>query len=215
MYKYAFVLLAALAALAAPAALAQGLLEKYQAGTHYYPIQPAQAVTAPKGKVEVLEVFSYACIHCAHFQAKVDAWKKTMPANASFALLPAAWNPTWEMVARAYYASEALGILDKTHDAFFNAIFIDKVPFASLQDVANWYTKFGVTEQAFLDAANSFTTNTKIQRGKQMVPRYGVDGTPSIVVAGKYRVTGESAGGYDNVFDVVNFLVAKEAAAAP
>lgn len=212
MYKYAFALLAALAA---PAALAQGLLEKYQAGTHYYPIQPAQAVTAPKGKVEVLEVFSYACIHCAHFQAKVDAWKKTMPANASFALMPAAWNPTWEMVARAYYASEALGILDKTHDAFFNAIFIDKVPFASLQDVANWYTKFGVTEQAFLDTANSFTTNTKIQRSKQMVPRYGVDGTPSIVVAGKYRVTGESAGGYDNVFDVVNFLVAKEAAAAP
>lgn len=212
MYKYAFALLAALAA---PAALAQGLLEKYQAGTHYYPIQPAQAVSAPKGKVEVLEVFSYACIHCAHFQAKVDAWKKTMPANASFALMPAAWNPTWEMVARAYYASEALGILDKTHDAFFNAIFIDKVPFASLQDVANWYTKFGVTEQAFLDTANSFTTNTKIQRSKQMVPRYGVDGTPSIVVAGKYRVTGESAGGYDNVFDVVNFLVAKEAAAAP
>ena len=212
MYKYAFALLAALAA---PAALAQGLLEKYQAGTHYYPIQPAQAVSAPKGKVEVLEVFSYACIHCAHFQAKVDAWKKTMPANASFALMPAAWNPTWEMVARAYYASEALGILDKTHDAFFNAIFIDKVPFASLQDVASWYTKFGVTEQAFLDTANSFTTNTKIQRSKQMVPRYGVDGTPSIVVAGKYRVTGESAGGYDNVFDVVNFLVAKEAAAAP
>lgn len=212
MYKYAFALLAALAA---PAALAQGLLEKYQAGTHYYPIQPAQAVTAPKGKVEVLEVFSYACIHCAHFQAKVDAWKKTMPANASFALMPAAWNPTWEMVARAYYASEALGILDKTHDAFFNAIFIDKVPFATLQDVASWYTKFGVTEQAFLDTANSFTTNTKIQRSKQMVPRYGVDGTPSIVVAGKYRVTGESAGGYDNVFDVVNFLVAKEAAAAP
>ncbi len=212
MYKYAFALLAALAA---PAALAQGLLEKYQAGTHYYPIQPAQAVTAPKGKVEVLEVFSYACIHCAHFQAKVDAWKKTMPAIASFALMPAAWNPTWEMVARAYYASEALGILDKTHDAFFNAIFIDKVPFATLQDVASWYTKFGVTEQAFLDTANSFTTNTKIQRSKQMVPRYGVDGTPSIVVAGKYRVTGESAGGYDNVFDVVNFLVAKEAAAAP
>lgn len=212
MYKYAFALLAALAA---PAALAQGLLEKYQAGTHYYPIQPAQAVSAPKGKVEVLEVFSYACIHCAHFQAKVDAWKKTMPANASFALMPAAWNPTWEMVARAYYASEALGILDKTHDAFFNAIFIDKVPFATLQDVASWYTKFGVTEQAFLDTANSFTTNTKIQRSKQMVPRYGVDGTPSIVVAGKYRVTGESAGGYDNVFDVVNFLVAKEAAAAP
>lgn len=212
MYKYAFALLAAFAA---PAALAQGLLEKYQAGTHYYPIQPAQAVTAPKGTVEVLEVFSYACIHCAHFQAKVDAWKKNKPANASFVLLPAAWNPTWEMVARAYYASEALGILDKTHDAFFNAIFIDKVPFASLQDVASWYTKFGVTEQAFLDAANSFTTNTKIQRSKQMVPRYGVDGTPSIVVAGKYRVTGESAGGYDNVFDVVNFLVAKEAAAAP
>ena len=212
MYKYAFVLLAALAA---PAALAQGLLEKYQAGTHYYPIQPAQAVTAPKGKVEVVEVFSYACIHCAHFQAEVNAWKKAMPANATFALMPAAWNATWEMVARAYYASEALGILDQSHDAFFNAIFIEKIPFATIEDIAKWYTKFGVTEAAFLDAAKSLTTNTKVQRSKQMVPKYGVDGTPSVVVAGKYRVTGQSAGGYDKVFDVVNFLVAREAAAAP
>lgn len=212
MYQYAFVLLAVLAA---PAALAQGLLEKYQAGTHYFPIQPAQATTAPKGKVEVVEVFSYACIHCATFQSEVNDWKKSLPANASFSLMPAAWNPSWEMVARAYYASEALGIVDKTHDAFFNAIFIDKIPFATLQDIASWYTKFGVTEQAFLDAANSFTTNTRIQRSKQMVPKYGVDGTPSVVVAGKYRVTGGSAGGYDKVFDVVDFLVAREAAAAP
>jgi thiol:disulfide interchange protein DsbA len=212
MYQYAFVLLAALAA---PAALAQGLLEKYQAGTHYFPIQPAQATTAPKGKVEVVEVFSYACIHCATFQSKVNDWTKSMPASASFGYLPAAWNPSWEMVARAYYASEALGILDQTHNAFFNAIFIEKIPFATLQDIASWYTRFGVTEQAFLDAANSFTTNTRIQRSKQMVPRYGVDGTPSVVVAGKYRVTGGSAGGYDKVFDVVDFLVAREAAAAP
>jgi thiol:disulfide interchange protein DsbA len=212
MYKYAFVLLAALAA---PAALAQGLLEKYQAGTHYYPIQPAQAVSTPKGKVEVLYVFSYACIHCAHFQTKVAEWRKTLPANTNFVLMPAAWNSTWEMVARAFYASEALGILDQTHDAFFNAIFIEKISFANLQDIASWFTKFGVSEQDFLDTANSFTTNTKIQRSKQMVPKYGVDGTPSVVVAGKYRVTGQSAGGYDKVFDVVNFLVAREAAAAP
>ena len=53
----------------------------------------------------------------------------------------------------------------------------------------------------------------KVNRAKQMVPRYGVDGTPTVVVAGKYRVTGGSAGGLDKVFDVVNFLVAKEAAA--
>ena len=53
----------------------------------------------------------------------------------------------------------------------------------------------------------------KINRAKQIIPRYGVDGTPSVIVAGKYRVTGGSAGGMEKVFDVVNFLIAKEIAA--
>lgn len=185
--------------------------QPYQAGTHYFPIDPPQP-TSTGDKVEVLEVFSYACIHCAHFEPQVQAWKKKMPAQASFGYLPAVFNPSWEVFARAYYAAEVLGIAEKAHQDLFDAIHV-RHEVRNLEDIAKIYAKYGKTEQQFLDATKSFGVEMKLNRAKQLVPRYGVDGTPSVIVAGKYRVTGGSAGSAEKVFDVVNFLIAKELAA--
>lgn len=202
-----------LALLLAPLAHAQGMLERFQAGNHYFVIDPPQPTTSGD-KVEVMEVFSYGCIHCAHFETQVSAWKAKMPAEAAFVYLPHPGGAAWEMVARAYYASQALGIFDQTHSAFFDAIHVERRPFASLEDVAKWYAeKAGVKEADFLAAARSTSTNLQINRAKQLIPRLGVEGTPVVIVAGKYRVTAQSAGGYDKLFDIVDFLVAKEVAA--
>lgn len=207
------VMFAAVLALAAPAAFAQA---KYTAGTDYFTIQPAQPTSAPAGKVEVIEVFSYACIHCAHFQPMVDAWKKKLPANVEFVYLPAAWSEGWEIVARAFYAAEALGVLEKTHANFFNALHVQHVQLQNFDDVAKWYAEnAGVDAAQFKQVANSFAVNAKIQKSKQMIPRYGVEGTPTLVVAGKYRITGQSAGGLEKMFQVAEFLANQEAHAAP
>lgn len=197
-------LIAGTAAFAQPAA--------FQEGTHYFKIEPAQP-TATGDKVEVVEVFSYACIHCAHFEPHVTAWKKSMPAEASFAYMPAVFNPTWEAFARAFYAAEVLGIQKQSHEAMFKAIHEERRPFRSAEDLAKFYTAYGKTEQQVLDAMKSFGVEMKLNRSNQMVPKYGVEGTPTVVVAGKYRITGSSAGGLENVFAVVNHLVAKETAA--
>jgi thiol:disulfide interchange protein DsbA len=204
-------LVAAAFALVSVTACAQAGVEPYQSGVNYFPIDPPQP-TASGDKVEVLEVFSYACIHCAHFEPHVQAWKQKMPAEASFAYMPAIFNPSWETMARAYYAGEVLGIADKAHQDVYDGVHVRR-DVRNLEDIAKIYAKHGKTEQQFLDATKSFGVEMKINRAKQMVPRYGIDGTPSVIVAGKYRVTGGSAGGLDKVFDVVNFLVAKEAAA--
>ena len=184
---------------------------KFQEGTHYFKIEPAQA-TATADKVEVLEVFSYACIHCAHFEPFVVNWKKTMPADAQFGYMPAVFNPTWEAFARAYYAAEVLGISKQSHEAMFKAVHEERRPFRSAEDLAKFYTAYGKTEQQVLDAMKSFGVEMKMNRSLQQVPKYGVDGTPTVIVAGKYRITGGSAGGMEKIFDVVNFLVAKEVA---
>ena len=191
---------------------AQSMLEKYQAGVHYFPIEPAQPLLSTQGKVEVVEVFSYACIHCAHFEPAVEAWRKTMPAKAEFIALPAAWNQQWEVFARCYYAADSLGIVDKTHAEFFKALHETKTPFNNIGDVARWYAAYGVTEDSFMSALQSFEVESKVRRAREVVPQWQIDGTPTVVVAGKYRITGASAGGYDKVFDVVDFLVARESA---
>ena len=199
--------------LAAPLASAQALAEKYQAGKHYFPIEPAQP-TSSGAKVEVVEVFAYACIHCAHFQPLVDAWKKNMPAGASFSYMPAFFQPTFALFGRAYYTAEVLGVAEKAHDDLFKAIFVEQKPLHSMDDIASWYAQYGVKADDFVKTATSFAVETKVTRANTLVQRYAVDGTPTMVVNGKYRVTGQSAGGYDKVFDVVNFLVAKELAQA-
>ena len=138
--------------------------------------------------------------------------KQKMPAAASFSYLPAIFNSSWEIFARAYYAGEVLGIAEKAHQDLFDGVHVRR-DVRNLEDIAKVYAKYGKTEQQFLDATKSFGVEMKINRTKQMVPRYGVDGTPTVVVAGKYRVTVGSAGSPEKVFDVVNFLVAKEASA--
>jgi len=46
------------------------------------------------------------------------------------------------------------------------------------------------------------------------VQRYGVDGTPSMIVNGKYRVMSPQQGGFKRMLEIVDALVAQEHAAA-
>ena len=202
---FALALVLALPACAQP-------VEKFQAGKHYYAIDPVQP-TSSGDKIEVLEVFMYTCPHCYDLEPYLTKWKATAPADVAYSAFPAAWNEPVEAFARAFYAAETLGILDKSHEKFFAAIHKEHLPLRSLDDIAQWYTQFGVTKEAFLSASNSFAVNTKINRSKAMVPRWGVEGTPAVIVNGKYRFDVSSAGGHQNIAELIDFLVAKERAA--
>ena len=72
---------------------------EWKEGQHYFVIDPPVAVATP-GKVEVLEAFSYACPHCAHFQPYADQIKAKLPKQATFVYLPVVFNPSWEPFAR-------------------------------------------------------------------------------------------------------------------
>ena len=202
--------------LAAPLAFAQALPPPAQpqpAGPGYELINPPQP-TASGNKVEVIEVFSYGCIHCAHFQPTVDTWKKKMPANVQFSYLPAFFNPYFALMGRVFYTAEALGVQEKSHDAVFTAIFDEKKPFQKMEDIAEFYKAYGTKPEDFIATSTSFAVETKSRRAEELGKRYGIDGTPTIIVNGKYRVGPKSAGGYDKIFDVVNKLIAQETAAA-
>jgi thiol:disulfide interchange protein DsbA len=201
-----FALVLALPAAAQP-------LEKFQLGKNYYAIDPPQPTSSGK-KIEVIEVFMYTCSHCYDLEPYLSKWKATVPADVAYTPFPATWNPAAEAFARAFYAAETLGILDKTHTPVFDAIHKEHVPFQTLESIAEWYANYGVTKEQFLSAANSFAVNTKINRSNTMVPRWGVQGTPSIIVNGKYRFDVSSAGGHQNVGALIDFLVEKERAAA-
>jgi len=213
MFKRIGLLFAALAfagaASAADAPAAAATPASWQEGTNYFVIDPPQA-TASGDKIEVLEVFSYACPHCAHFQPYAEQIRQSLPAYAHFDYMPAVFNASWEPFARAYYTAQSLGVVDKTHQDLFDALHRDHIPMRSIEDLAGFYAEHGVDRAKFLATASSFEVDSKLQRSVDIVKNDGIDGTPSIVVDGKYRVTGQSAGGYPQMIELVDWLVKKE-----
>ncbi len=211
MYKIIFGLLATLAVAQSAVAVEPAKAGKWEAGKDYFLIEPAQT-TNTGDKIEVLEVFSYGCPHCADYQPTADKMQKSLPANAQWVYMPADFQPGWPIYARAYYTAQALGIFEKSHQALLNAIYVThKVPqkLNSIDDLGSFYSDYGVKAQDFIDTAKSFAIDTKVKRASAMQKTYGIESTPSFIVNGKYRVRV----GADTA-DIVQYLVARESGTA-
>jgi thiol:disulfide interchange protein DsbA len=198
-------------------------------GTHYFRIVPAQPTPVAEGKVEVTDAFSYGCPACNQFLPVMKKLESSLPPEAELTRVPASFNPAeqWPMFQRAYYAAKALNVDEQTHFAMFNAVWttgelavVDrqtrrlKRPPPSIEDVAKFFARNSdVTEEQFLAAAKSFEVAMDMKRADHWIKTCGIDRTPSIVVNGKYRLHVESAGGTDELIELVNWLVAQESAA--
>ncbi|WP_027081077.1 thiol:disulfide interchange protein DsbA/DsbL [Luteimonas mephitis] len=184
-------------------------------GRDYVEIPNGQPFEPRNGKVEVVEVFGYVCPACANFQPLVRSWKAKLPADVRFTYVPAIFGGTWDDYARAFYAAESMGLVDKTHDALYQAIHLDQTLKGergrdSVQDIAAFYGKHGADPKQFASTMSSFAINAKVSRAKQFAMRSQIGGTPSLVIDGKYLVKGSS---YQNMLDNADQLIAKERAA--
>jgi len=204
---------------------AQVLAEPWEAGKHYFVIDPP-VPTASGDKIEVTEVFSYGCPACNYSYPFIDTLKKALPANAVMNYVPASFKPDedWPMFQRAFFAAKALGIAEKSHDAMFDAVWktdelatFDKTtkrykqPQPPIEEAAKFYAKFGVKAEDFVATANSFTINTRMKQADAYIKAAGVDVTPTIIVNGKYRLTTTSAGGdWAKAQQLILYLVKKE-----
>lgn len=197
------------------AAVPAGNAAALVAGTDYEEIQGGQPFDPLNGKIEVVEVFNYICPACFRFQPMLTAWEKARPADVRFTQVAAAFGPEWVPYAHAYYVAQSMGLVDKTNDAIFNAIHVAQTlpgEGKSPDDaaIAKFYGRYGADPKQFLDAMHSFAVDAKVNRGKQFMVRSGVQGTPTLIIDGKYRVLGKS---YDDMLRIANQLIAQERAA--
>ena len=166
------------------------------------------APPATPGKVEVIEFFSYTCPHCYSLEPSAQEWLKRKSDQVTFVRIAVAFGASWEPSARAYYAAEALGVLDKLHQPLFDAIHRDKRRLGSEDELAAFFAEHGVDRDAFRKAYQSFQTETQLRRGNQLAQRYGVRGVPTVIVDGRYDVRSP------RIFEVVDFLIAAKLAAS-
>jgi protein dithiol oxidoreductase (disulfide-forming) len=204
---------------------ARAVAKQWVEGTDYVVLHPAQQTTVPKGKVEVMEVFSYACPYCNKFQPVIRQLEHTLPRNAQLVFLPASFIPTedWPMFQQAYFTAQSLGIASRTHQAIYDAVWktgqlgtVDpatdrlKHPLPSIEDAARVYAHLtGVSTQKFLATARSFGVATQMREADAQIEAMQVPGTPCIIVDGKYRIRAASMGSPQGVIDLVKYLVAK------
>jgi protein dithiol oxidoreductase (disulfide-forming) len=202
----------------APVAMSQGQ-PAWEEGTHYARILPPQPTGLPPGKIQVVEIFSYACPGCNRFYPVIDRLAASLPSNAVMQYLPASFraDEDWPVFQRAYFAAQAMGISQRMHDAMFDAIWKSgelavwdektnraRRPPPALPDIARFYAKAaGIDPQAFIATANSFGVQTKMSQADQFMAACGVAETPSIVVNGKYRLNPVTAGGDEETIQLV------------
>lgn len=188
---------------------------KYQEGTAYQLIVPEQP-TATANKIEIVELFWYGCPHCHRFEPYIERWLKSKPANVEFVRMPAILRDNWEVHARAYYTAEVLGVLDKLHPAIFQAIHGNKRKLDTEDELRAFFEEQGVSKENFNKSFRSFAVDAKVRRAKEMGQRYGVNGTPALVIDGKYRTDSTLVpGSFDELMKVADFLVQKETTAKP
>jgi thiol:disulfide interchange protein DsbA len=191
------------------------------AGTDYVEIPGGQPFATTDGRIEVAEIFGYTCGHCAAVQPTVRAMKAKLPPDVNMVYIPAAFGGAWDTYAKAYYAAEAMGLLDKTHDAMFRAIHIDRslkgmAGNDSPEQVAAFYAAYGADPGQFVSSMQSFAVATKLNRARQFIEGAFANGdtpaTPTFLVNGKYRVKARSV---DDMFRVLNQLIVAERASKP
>lgn len=192
----------------------QGATPPFEAGKHYTVISPAQPTSTDAGQVEVAEIFQFNCPGCFGFEPHLERWRARKADYINFVRIPAPWSAPSVLHARAYYAAEALGKTEEIDAPFFAEIHTNRNMLDSEQKLAAFFAKHGIDEATFKSTFNSFAVNAKLKRAEELIRRYRVGSTPTVVVNGKYSVVGSMAGSYDAWFAIVDDLAAREHAAA-
>ncbi len=157
-------------------------------GKDYTLLSPPQPTDTKK--IEVLEFFFYGCPHCYHLHPLLSQWEKTMPRDVELTFVPTVFRDSWEPMARTFYALESMDQRKQLHDALYRAWNEDNIDLSDEAKIADFVSKHGVDAAKFSAAYNSFTVQTEVTRAEQMIRSYHINGTPTLVVDGKYVIEG-------------------------
>lgn len=179
-------------------------------GRDYNVLPSPQPVSG--SKIEVLEFFFYGCGHCYHLHPSLAEWERKMPRDVELTYVPTIFKDTMEPMARTFYALESLGQLHRLHDALYRAWNVDNVKLFDEAQIASFVASKGVDYAKFSATYNSFSMQSRVTRAKQMTRSYMIAGTPTLIVDGKYVITGLQPDDTIRVLEEVISMVRKSKA---
>jgi thiol:disulfide interchange protein DsbA len=181
------------------------------AGKNYAEIPNGKPLDPVDGKIVVEEMFNYVCPACFRFEPRFVAWQKKLPAYVAVAHIPASFRPDFVQYAHAFYAAQAFNLVDKTHEAVYDAVHTKKTLPAEGQKpdedkIATFYAGYGVDKAQFLSTMQSFGVDVKVRKATEYMTRAKVPATPSLVINGRYLVMGQTD---EEMLDIASALIEK------
>ena len=186
--------------------------EPYEEGKHYTVITPAIKV-GKENEVIVTEFFWYGCSHCYAFEDMLHAWADKLPAGARLEPSPAMWARGMDLHARAYYVAKSLKVLDQVHEPIFKKMHLERKRLGSQAEIRQVFVANGVDADAFDTAWDSFGIESQVRQANSRMRAAQVNGTPSMMINGKYRIDTRHSGTQGGMLEVADYLIQKELAA--
>lgn len=178
-------------------------------GQDYQVIDEPMKSEAPADQIEVTEVFWYGCPHCYELEEPLNEWVDQLGDDVTFDRMAAPLGQVWEQHAKAFYAAESLGIESDLRQDFFDAIHQDGQRLTEEEDIAAFFSDYGVSEDEASKALNSFGVKSQIQQASAKMRAYKLMGVPDLIVDNRYVVTPNSAGSLENMPRVASALIDK------
>ena len=179
-------------------------------GEHYTLLEKPRRIRGDR--VEIMEFFSYGCVHCYNFDDDIESWVQARQGSINFIRTPVFSNEQWRIFGRTYFTLEELEILEENHYSFFREIHDARKKLDSLDNIANFFATEDVSVEAFRLAFNSPSVNQKVNRADQLGRRFKIASVPNIIINGKYLVKINNNVGLSRMLDVMDFLIEKEQA---
>jgi thiol:disulfide interchange protein DsbA len=177
-------------------------------GVNYKTLKPAVPTSVAPDKVEVVEVFWYACGHCYVLEPKLESWSKNGKAPyVELVRMPAVWNDLLKTHARLFYTIEVLG-KPQLHNEAFREINVKGNRLDTPEKIEAFLAARGVAKDDFQKTFSGFAVESKLARAVDLNKRYRISSTPTVVVNGKYVTDVGMAGGEEQLFQTINALAA-------
>ena len=192
----------ALLALAGRAA-AQEVRARQNIEYRLIPVQPVETGE----RIEVIDFFWYGCPYCNDLQPTLEEWLKRKPDDVALRRVPAILRDSWAPHARIYYTLELLGEVERLHLKVYESYHVEQLHMSKPEVMEQWAVKHGIERQRWLDAYFSPETDARIARAFQATKRYDVQGTPSLVVDGRYLTSSSMTSTVRGVVTVLEDLV--------
>lgn len=155
-----------------------------------------------KSTPRVIEVFSYACVHCYEFEPKISQWASSKPAldteegpkswSSQVVLVPVAGGGIWDEFARAYFAMQEMN-LHQLHDDLFEEVHgasgRSVIKSGSAREIAEFLgQRSGQDPQTILTMMQSDLIEGRVEAARQFSLQAKVAATPTLIIDGRRAV---------------------------